>query len=79
MTQHHRSHNYTLSDVDLSLVSIVCPHALLLVREGRQMFGSLLSRTGWIQEPTGARTGATGEIGIVLMAPEAPRNMAAKC
>lgn len=79
------SHNYALSDRDLSLALIVCPDGHLLGersvcewRGGGWMFG--FPRAGQVafRSPQEARTGAIGEIGIVLMAPQAPRYIAAK-
>lgn len=59
------------SDMDLSLALIVCPDAHLP--------GESLHRTaGSLREPTEAQTGAIWEIDIVLMAPQAPRHIAAK-
>lgn len=75
------SHNYALSDVDLSLALIVCPDAHLLRETSVEewMFGSRRA-AGQVafRSPWEAQTGAIGEIGIVLMAPQAPRYIAAK-
>lgn len=77
-------HNYAPSDVDLSLALIVCPDAHLLgvekrvSAEGEGMFGPPRAGQVAVRSPWEAQTGAIGEIGIVLMAPQAPRYMAAK-
>lgn len=47
-------------------------------REGRWMFGSPQAGQVAFRSPWEAQTGAIGEIGIVLMAPQAPRYIAAK-
>lgn len=46
--------------------------------EGRGMFGPPRAGQVAFRSPWEAQTGAIGEIGIVLMAPQAPRDMAAE-
>lgn len=72
MTRRHCFCNYAASDVDLSLALIAGPDAHLLLAEWGDAgppssCGQVVSRS-----PSEAQTGATGEIGIVLMAPRAP-------
>lgn len=79
--------NYALADMDLSLTLIVCPDAHLLSQRsvwvsgtegGGWMFGSPRAGQVAFRSPWEAQTGAIGQIGIVLMAPQAPRYIAAK-
>lgn len=78
MTRRHCFCNYAASDMDLSLAWMLTDAHLLVRWWGGDVGPPSSCGQVVFRSPSEAQTGATGEIGIVLMAPRAPGNTAAE-